>query len=72
MENGFWSRRRWLARLSTSFLIIAVWLAYVAWKGQQTHALHQGQILLCYGGAAVCFAMFIMGVRARHSPPPED
>ena len=57
---------RWLARLSWSFCIIAVWLLYEA------HLLNlrggpAWQISLLVVGAAIALGMGAAGVRARHS-----
>ena len=67
-DNGFWSGRRWLARLSFSFLIIAAFLAYSGYKGAHDHSLSQGRVVLDYLCAMLAFVLFLAGVRARHRP----
>jgi hypothetical protein len=61
----FWSRRRWLARLSFSFLIVAV---YLVWTGTHHPEFGQGRRMLFYVGAALAFVLFLMGTRERHRP----
>ncbi|MDB5353953.1 MAG: hypothetical protein JWN24_406 [Phycisphaerales bacterium] len=67
-DRDLWSRRRWLARLSLSFLIIGLWLAYTGFRGAQTHALSHGRVILCYVAAMLAFVLFAMGTRERHRP----
>jgi uncharacterized membrane protein YtjA (UPF0391 family) len=67
-DNRPWSRRRWLARLSFSFLIISIFLAYTGYRGAQDHTLGHGRILLCYFASMVAFVLFLMGARERHRP----
>lgn len=67
-QNGFFSRRRWLARLSMSFLIVAALLAYRGYRAGQTHDLSPAQASICYIAAAMAFALFLMGVREKHRP----
>ncbi|MDB5174712.1 MAG: hypothetical protein JWN51_3485 [Phycisphaerales bacterium] len=67
-DNDLWSRRRWLARLSLSFLIIGLWLAYTGFRGAQTHAFSHGRVMLCYVAAMLAFVLFAMGTRERHRP----
>ena len=60
--------RYWLGRASFSFLIVATFLV---WEGYQ---ISQGrlvpnkswQMVLCYIGAALCFALFLVGAHERH------
>jgi hypothetical protein len=57
--------RRWLARLSWSFCIVAVWLLFEA----HLLNLHGGpawQIILLVVGAAASLGLGAAGVRARH------
>ena len=62
----FWSRRRWLARLSFSFLIIAAFLVYAAYRGSQTHVIGQGRAMLYYLGALLfSFVLFLLGTPAK-------
>jgi hypothetical protein len=66
MNNGLWDRRRWLARLSFSFLIIALWLFWIGYQGSTHHTLNGGRIMLCYVAAFLAFSLFLWGVRERH------
>jgi heme A synthase len=70
--NNFWSRRRWLARLSFSFLILAVFLGYTAYRGAQNHDLSHGRIALHLVAAALAFSLFLMGTREKHRPRDND
>ena len=57
--NNFWSRRRWLARLSFSFLIIAVFLGYTAYRGDfRNHELSHGRVMLHLIAAMLAFVLF--------------
>lgn len=67
-RHDLWSRRRWLARLSLSFLIIACWLVYTGFHGAQTHTFSRGRVILCYVAAMLAFVLFVMGTRERHRP----
>ncbi|HWE92739.1 MAG TPA: hypothetical protein VG269_02090 [Tepidisphaeraceae bacterium] len=67
--NDLWSRRRWLARLSLSFLIVACWLVYTGFQGEQHHTFSRGRVILCYVAAMLAFVLFVMGTRERHRPP---
>ena len=62
--------RRWLARLSFSFIIIACVLAYEAYKTMhaQESAAAGPRAMLLAAGAAVAFALGVAGVRERHRP----
>jgi hypothetical protein len=71
MENSFWSRRRWLSRLSVSFLIVAAWLFYLGYQGGKNHTFSQGRIVLCYISAFLSFSLFLLGTRERHRPGPD-
>ena len=66
MNNGLWDRRRWLARLSFSFLIIALWLFWIGHQGSIHHTLGGGRIMLCYVAAFLAFSLFLWGTRERH------
>ena len=65
-QDGLWSRRRWLARLSFSFLIVAVYLAYTAYRGAENHQLSLPRTVLFSVGAFLAFVLFLMGTRERH------
>jgi hypothetical protein len=67
-EDSFWSNRRWLARLSFSFLIVAAFLLFTAYREMQAHALTAARASLYLIGALMAFVMFLLGVRARHRP----
>ncbi len=60
--------RRWLARLSFSFLIIALFLAYTGYKGGKEHTLSEGRVMFYYVASMLAFALFLMGTRERHRP----
>jgi len=60
--------RRWLARLSFSFIIIAAVLAWEAYKATGTGASARTRATLCTVGALVAFALGLAGVRERHRP----
>ena len=66
MENGFWSRRRWLARLSPSFLIIAAWVLWIAYQGNKNHTLSPSRLILCYVAAFCGISLFFWGTLERH------
>ena len=76
MENprcgNFFSLRRWLGRLSMSFLIVAACLAYSAWRGGQTGEVSHDRATAYYAGASVSFALFLIGTRERHRPEEWD
>jgi hypothetical protein len=60
--------RRWLARLSFSFMILA---AVLAWEGYRTQRGDRGagqetKTYAFYAAAAVCFGLGLRGVRERH------
>lgn len=64
--------RAWLARLSFSFLIVAVVLAYEAW---QAHAGRRPdapawRVPVFAAASAGLFVLFGFSVRERHRPPP--
>jgi hypothetical protein len=61
---GWWKRsvmRRWLARLSFSFLIIA---AVLLWEANKLGSGGRSSAYIV--GAFVCIALGIIGIRARH------
>ncbi len=57
--------RRWLARLSFSFLIVAFVLAWQGYRLSQTEG-RSGRVTASYLGAAVCVGLALAGVRERH------
>jgi hypothetical protein len=62
--------RRWLARLSFAFLVLAFALA---WDGHRAAAglrgpAAQARVPLYYGGAIVLVGLGLAGVRERHRP----
>ena len=62
--------RRWLARLSFSFIIIGCVLTYEAYKTMRAaeDAAAGPRAMLLATGAAVAFALGVAGVRERHRP----
>ena len=70
--GDIWSKRRWLSRLSFSFLVVAMFLGYTAYKGAQSHLLSQGRVTLYYAIAGVSFVLFLMGTREKHRPRDEE
>ena len=66
------SPRKWLARLSFTFMLIG---AVLAWEGYQTLRGARGEtsdtrVALYFIGATVAFALGFAGVRERHRQPP--
>jgi hypothetical protein len=62
--------RRWLARLSFAFLVLAFALA---WEGHRAAAglrgpAAQARVPLYYGGAIALVGLGLAGVRERHRP----
>jgi hypothetical protein len=62
--------RRWLARLSFSFFVIA---AVLAWEGYKAGEAGAGpgagpRATLCTVGAVVAVGLGLLGVRERHRP----
>lgn len=60
--------RKWLARLSFSFIVVA---AVLAWEGWRIRRGDRGpgrewQAYACIAGAAICFGLGLRGVRERH------
>ncbi|MGH7213665.1 MAG: hypothetical protein ACREIT_02725 [Tepidisphaeraceae bacterium] len=60
--------RRWLARLSFSFFIVAAWLAWEGYRSLSRQAAGRGQLfgVLCLVGALAFVALAVAGVRERH------
>jgi hypothetical protein len=57
--------RRWLARLSFSFLALAFVLAWQGWRHSSAGA-EGWRVAALYLGAALCLAAGLAGVRERH------
>jgi hypothetical protein len=58
--------RRWLARLSFSFFILA---AVLAWEAYKANGAGAGARRTLYAvGAVVCLGLGLVGVRERHRP----
>ena len=60
--------RRWMARLSFSFVILTL---VFAWEGYRTQRGDRGpdqqaKMYAFYAAAAVCFGLGLRGVRERH------
>ncbi len=63
--SSIFSARRWLARLTYSFLIVA---AVLAWRGYQlgkTDGRLAAGPLLCFAGSVACGVLAGLGGRAR-------
>lgn len=59
--------RRWLARLSFSFMIIGFFLGWEGWKLAQAGGVDaQWRVLLYLAAAALSFVLGFLGVRERH------
>lgn len=73
-NGNFWSGRRWLARLSFSFLVLAGCLVWTAYRGGQTQELSTSRITIFYALSIVSLVLFLLGTRERHrdrdEPPP--
>jgi hypothetical protein len=61
--------RRWLARLSYSFIIIA---AVLLWQASKLPVAEHGRQNLYYLGALICIVLGAIGVRARHRLDDEN
>ena len=61
--------RKWLARLSYSFIIVA---AVLLWQASKLPAAERGRQTLYYAGALICIVLGAMGVRARHRADHDD
>jgi hypothetical protein len=62
-------RTRWLARLSFSFIIVALvllWQAQRLWR--ESGRSISGTVLLCLVGAVAAGTLGAAGIRARHRP----
>ena len=59
--------RKWLARLSVSFLVVAFVLVWQGYKMAQTEG-NSNRVVLAYIGAALCAATGLAGMRERHRP----
>ena len=70
MTDGRWDfTRRWLSRLSFSFLIVGFFLAWQGWKlAQSGLEVTQWRVPLYFIGAVMSFVLGFMGVRERHRP----
>ncbi len=66
-EENFLSRRRWLARLSVSFLIVAAFLGYTAYRGWQSHEISRGRMILYLIAAMLAFVLFLLGTAPKAS-----
>lgn len=64
--------RKWLARLGFSFVVIAAWLAWEAYRAASDRRgdVPEWQIGLYIAGAVVAFVLGLVGLRERHRPPP--
>lgn len=60
--------RRWLARLSFSFLVLGFVLAWQGYRLGQREG-ESSRVTACYVGAAACVAAGLAGVRERHRDP---
>ena len=63
----------WLARFSTTFLILCgllLWQCYKAYRGELR--ITKGQLALFLGGAMASFGLFVAGVRERHRAIHDD
>ncbi len=60
--------RRWLDRLSFSFLILAAVLIWSGYRALRAPAVQTPawRITLYFLGAGACLALFIAGVKQRH------
>jgi hypothetical protein len=65
--------RYWLARLTFTFLILAGFLGWNAYKGATGQiVMSQGQIVLYTAGAFASFLLFLTSLRERHRPQDDD
>jgi len=64
--------RRWLARLSMSFMIVAFFLAYAGYRRYQIlHGQADWRVMLDFFAATVSIVLAFIGVRERHRPRDE-
>ena len=64
--------RRWLGRLSVSFMIVAFFLAYEGYKRYQIlHGQADWQVSLNFFAATLSLVLAFAGVRERHRPGGE-
>lgn len=61
-----WSSRRWLARLSVSFLIFAAFLVWTAYRGMEAHVISGPRAAFYCLCALLSFVLFLLGTRERH------
>jgi len=59
--------RKWLARLSLSFLVIGFVLVWQGYKLSQAEG-QSSRVVLMYVGAGLCAAAGLAGARERHRP----
>jgi len=57
--------RRWLSRLSFTFIAVGCVLAWDAYTGS-TRGMNGGPMTFYYIGAAICFACGLAGLTERH------
>jgi hypothetical protein len=72
--RGEFTVQKWLARLSWTFLILAVllgWSAYASLRGFR-EPMHQWRIIVHFVLAAACSVLWAMGIRARYRTIEED
>ena len=62
--------RYWLARLHFSFLIVGFYLAWEAYRSNESLRgyVSPARILLLAVGSMCCFVLGFLGVRERHRP----
>jgi hypothetical protein len=62
--------RKWLARLSFSFIIIGAVLAWEGYKAQGRTGFppNPTRATICYLAAAICIGTGLAGIRERHRP----
>ena len=65
-ERAWHDPRRWLARLSFSFLIAAGFFAWRAYAAARTGELPDWQLAVLAVAAGICVVLALVGVRERH------
>lgn len=60
--------QRWLARLSFTFFIAAMWLGWVGYRGMVSGEIERWQAWVCLISASMAFTLGLAGVRERHRP----